>query len=68
MSLLCKSMSVQIYRWILIPKLVGKKVFLMKAKHQYHLSQSGECAHGALSWKQRRLLYESVFIEITEER
>ena len=36
----------------------------MKPKHQYHLSQWGECVYGAQSLKERRLLMESVFIPI----
>ena len=41
-----------------------RDVFLMKPKHQYHLSQWGECVYGAQSWKERRLLCESMFIPI----
>ena len=36
----------------------------MNTKHQYHLSQWGECVYGAKSWKERRLLYESMFVQI----
>ena len=38
-------------RWTLIQKLVERKVFLMKSKHQYYLSQWGESVYGAQSWK-----------------
>ena len=41
-----------------------REVFLMKPKHQYHLSQWGECVYGAQSWYERRLLCEFVFIPI----
>ena len=36
----------------------------MKPKHQWHLSQWGERAYGAQSWKERGLLCESVFVPI----
>ena len=39
-----------------------KRVFLMKPKHQYHLSKWGECVYGVKSWNERTLFYESVFI------
>ena len=42
--------------------MVGSEVLLMKSKHQYHLSQWGECVYGSQSWKKKRLLRESVFI------
>ena len=38
--------------------------FLKKPKHQYHLSQWGECVYDAQSWNEMRLLYESMFILI----
>ena len=41
-----------------------RKVFLVKPTHQYHLSQRGERVYGSQSWKQKRLLHESVFIAI----
>ena len=41
-----------------------RKVFLMKPKHQYHLSQWGECVYGAQSWNKSRLLCKSMFIPI----
>ena len=42
--------------------MVKKEVFLIKPKHQNHLSQWGECDYGAQSWKEKRLLCESIFI------
>ena len=44
--------------------MVGREVFLMKPKHQYHLVQWGECVYGTQSWKEIRLLHEFVFIPI----
>ena len=38
--------------------------FLLKPKHQCHLSQWGEWVYGAQSWKEGRLLCESVFVQI----
>ena len=40
-----------------------REVFLMKRRHQYYLSQRGERIYGAQSLKERRLLYESMFIQ-----
>ena len=42
------------------------KVFLIKSKLQYHLSQWRECAYGAQSWKERRLLCEFMIVQINE--
>ena len=42
----------------------GSDVFVMKSKHECHLSQWGEWVYGAQSWKEIRLLCESVFIPI----
>ena len=50
-----------IERLTLILKIVQKEVFPMKPKHQYRLSQWGECIYGAQSWKEVRLLCESMF-------
>ena len=44
--------------------MVEKEAFLMKPKHRNHLSQWGECVCGAQSWKEMRLLCESLFIQI----
>ena len=41
--------------------MVRSKVFLVKSKHQYHLSHLGECVYHANSRKKGRLLRESVF-------
>ena len=49
-------------RWTLILKLGETEVFLMRRKHKYHLSQLGECVYSAKSWKEKRLLCESIFI------
>ena len=38
-----------------------REVFLMKPKHQYHLSQRGERVYDAQSRNEMRLLCESVF-------
>ena len=47
--------------------MVEREVFLTKPRHQYHLSQWGECVYGAQSWNERRLLCESVFIPIEKQ-
>ena len=47
--------------------MVEREVFLTKPRHQYHLSQRGECVYGAQSWNERRLLCESVFIPIEKQ-
>ena len=39
-------------------------VFLMKRKPQHHLSEWGECVFGAQLQKDKRLLCESVFVQI----
>ena len=57
-------MIIQIDEQTLILKMVESKVFLIKPKHQYHLSQRGEFVYGAQSLNQRRLLHESMFIPI----
>ena len=41
-----------------------KRCFLMKPKHQYHLSQWGECVYDAQSWNERRLWCEFEFMPI----
>ena len=41
-----------------------REVFLIKPKHQYDLSQLGECVYDPQSRKERRLLCESVFVQI----
>ena len=44
--------------------MVGSLVFLMMPKHQYHLSQWGEHVYSAHSWRERRLLHESMIIPV----
>ena len=51
----------------LILKMIEKEVFLLKPKHQYHLSQCGECIYGAQSLKKKRLFHESMFIPIDRQ-
>ena len=43
--------------------MVVREVFLMKPKHQNHLSQWGKCVYDAQSWKESILLCESRFIQ-----
>ena len=50
--------------WTLFLKMVERDVFLMKPKHQYRLSQWGECVYGAQSWNEGRVLHESMFFPI----
>ena len=47
--LLCESMVIPIERRTLILKLVIRKAFIMKPKHQHHLSHRGECVYDAQS-------------------
>ena len=63
-GLLCESMFIPIERCTSILKLVIRKVFIMKPKHQYLQSQRGERVYDAHSWNETRLLYESMFIPI----
>ena len=44
--------------------MVESEVFHKKPKHQYHLSQRRECLYGAHSWKEKRLLRQSMIIPI----
>ena len=44
--------------------MVEREVFLQKPKHQYHLSQLGECVYSAQYWKKRRFLCESIFVQV----
>ena len=62
--LLCESTFIPIERWTSILKMAIREVFLMKPKHQYHLSQWGERVYDAQSWNEIRLLCESMFIPI----
>ena len=50
--------------WTSILKFVIREAFLMKPRHQYHLSQRGEWTCGGESLKESRLLCESKFIQI----
>ena len=61
---LYESMFIPIERWASILKVIIGDVFLRKPKHQYHLSHRGECVYDAQSWKERRLLCESMYIPI----
>ena len=65
--LLCESMFVLIDRQTLIQKMVGKKAFLLKPKHQCHLSQIGEWVYGSESRKEKRLLWQSCLLPFTDE-
>ena len=47
-----------------ILKMVEREVFLLNPKQQNRLSQQGVCVYIAQSWKERRLLCESMFIPI----
>ena len=58
------SLFIPIDRRASILRKVKRKVFLMKPKHQYHLSQWEECVYGAQSWNERGLLCESLFVQI----
>ena len=62
--MLYESMFIPIERRTSNLKMVEKEVFLMKPKHQNHLSQQGECVYSDQSWKEKRLLCESLFIPI----
>ena len=44
--------------------MMEKEAFLMKPKHQCCLSRHREWAYGARSWKEGRLLCQSVFVTI----
>ena len=46
--------------------MMERQAFLMKAKHQCHLSQQGEWVCLTQSWKERRLQYKFVFVPIDE--
>ena len=62
--LLSESMFVLIDKRTLSLKMMERKVFLVKPKHQCHLSQWGKWVYGTQSWKEKRLLCEFVFIPI----
>ena len=46
--------------------MVGRKSFLTELKHQCHLFYWGEKVYGAHSWKDKRLLCESIFVPINK--
>ena len=62
--LFCGSRFIPFERCTSILKMVIKKVFLMKPKHQNHLPHREECVYDAQSWEEKRLLCESMFIPI----
>ena len=47
---------------LILQKMVGRKAFLRKSKHQCHLSLWREWVYGTQSWKETRLVWESMFI------
>ena len=63
-ELLCESAFIQFDERTLILTMVERKVFLMKPKCQYNLSQWGECVYGAQLGNEKRLLCESVFFQL----
>ena len=62
--LLCESMYIPIERQTWILKMIERKVFLTKQKHQNHLLQQVERVYGAQSWIERTSLHESTLIPI----
>ena len=46
--------------------MVERKAFLVKPKHQSHVSQCGKCVYDMQSWKMLRLLQESMLIAFDE--
>ena len=62
--LLCESVFVLIDKWTLTLKNGKRQAFIMKSKHQCHLSYRVEWVYGMKSWIERRLLCESVFVLI----
>ena len=47
--------------------MVGREAFVMKPMHQCHLSQWGEWVYDSQSWKDRRLLRESMINKIDKQ-
>ena len=47
--------------------MVGREAFLMKPKHQCHLSKWGECAYDLQPWRESWLLHESETTKLTNE-
>ena len=58
--LLSESMFIPNGRWTSILKMIESEVFLMEPKHKYHLSNIKNCVYVAQSWKESRLLCESM--------
>ena len=65
--LFCESMFISMKIRTSILKIVEREIVLTKPKHKYHLSQCEECDYAAQSWKERRLLCESIFILIERQ-
>ena len=63
----CESVFILINWQTLIVKMVEWKAFLMKPKHQCHLSQLQEYVYCSSLWKERRLFCESVFAQINRQ-
>ena len=61
-EIICESIFVLIDKQNLTIKKVGRKAFLMKQKHECHLSQWRERVYGSQSWNEKRLLWESMFV------
>ena len=47
--------------------MVGREAFVMKPMHQCHLSQWGERVYDSQSWKDGRLLRESMINKIDKK-
>ena len=60
MRLLCESVTNQSDNQTLILKMARKEAFIRKPKHKCHLPQWGEWAYDSQSWKEMRLLRESM--------
>ena len=59
-------MFVQIDKRTLTLKMPKEDFFLTKPKHEYHLSQRGDSVYGLSLRKERRLLCESLVVQIDE--
>ena len=46
---------------------MAKKSFSYETKASIHLSQQVECIYGTQSWKEKKLLYESMFVLIDRQ-
>ena len=65
--LLCESMFKPIERRTLILKMVERKAFPMKPKHQNRLSQQGECVHCAQSGKKQYYYVNPFLSQLKDE-